>query len=249
MIYSLVLERHGSTIILRKKQSGVIDFYWRDAKGVYSGRSYSTALMRLNKQVNRESNPYLFSCHKFDFTDTTFMEDFLKYIGPARVKSLVSVSVSKQHSATMKKAYKLLAAATSLEKLEVMSYHWSYSYISDCRQNHSVLQHALVPLIQALCSAGKSREDAIGILYFPGKISVTCEEHGAFSFQDGKEHDCAMAKKTVTALYQKFQEEMCNILDDAEAKKKPLSTPIKTRAGRNTKVINYADENSEDDEY
>ncbi|THX08526.1 hypothetical protein D6D18_01672 [Aureobasidium pullulans] len=246
MIYSYVLERPGCSIYIQGKHTGIIDTRWRKEGGQWLQRSeisYSTSLMRVNKQINVESTPYLFSRHMFEFPDTTMMQRFLDYIGPKRVESLVSVRVDTQYRTTAKKAYKLLAPATSLTKVELSAfqfrgYHRSYT---------SNWHWYLWPLIQGMCLAGRSREDAIGSISITGHIEGHCSVHG--HFYEKSIEKCDKAKKAFDEFYKKLRAEMGTALDAAEAKKKDIKkgTPAKTRSGRKTKTVDYADDDSDSD--
>ncbi|THX57986.1 hypothetical protein D6D06_03332 [Aureobasidium pullulans] len=246
MIYSYVLERPGWSLHISGKNSGVIEPRWRKESGEWvtpAMDSYSTSLMRVNKQISAESTPYLFSRHKFEFPDSTMMYRFLEYIGPERVKSLVSVCVGTQYHTTAKKAFKLLGHAISLTKLELAESYYRGNYYS-----HMLRWHIqMLPFIQALCLAGRSREDAIGIVSITGAIRGSCSTHGYF--RPGSVDECGKAKKAYDEFYKTMREKMGKVLDAAEAKKKDIKkgTPAKTRSGRKTKTVDYADDDSDSD--
>ncbi|THY27377.1 hypothetical protein D6D01_04137 [Aureobasidium pullulans] len=246
MIYSYVLERPGCSIYIQGKHTGIIDTRWRKEGGQWLPRSetsYSTSLMRVNKQINVESTPYLFSRHMFEFPDTTMMQRFLDYIGPKRVESLVSVRVDTQYSTTAQKAYKLLSRATSLTKLELVSFQFRGYYRAETSNWHWYL----LPLIQGMCLAGRSREDAIGSISIAGSIEGYCSVHGQVYYRSIEK--CDKAKKAFENFYKKLHDGMGTALDAAEAKKKAIKkgTPAKTRAGRKTKTVDYADDDSDSD--
>ncbi|KAI5200336.1 hypothetical protein E4T39_05777 [Aureobasidium subglaciale] len=248
MIYSLVLERPGYRIRFYGKHSGVINTMWLRDDGSWlptSKNPYSSSLMRVNKQINVESTPYLFSRHTFEFSDSTMLQRFLEYIGPERVQSLVAVSVKRQFRTSLKKAYQLLSPAVCLTKLKLSSwycYHYHLQY---------AWSDALLPLIQALCAdGGRSREDIINIISIPGAIRGTCGEHGMFTSK--MLGDCKKEQKAYKKFYRELREEICKALDQAEVKKQAIKSgaPVKTRAGRKTKAIDYSgmcsDEDGED---
>lgn len=105
----------------------------------------------------------------------------------------------------------------------------------------------MLPLIEALCLAGRSREDAIGIVSITGAIRGSCSTHGYFHL--GSVDECDRAKKAYDEFYKKLRDEMGTALDAAEAKKKAIKkgTPAKTRSGRKTKAVDYADDDSDSD--
>ncbi|THY72021.1 hypothetical protein D6C86_06339 [Aureobasidium pullulans] len=246
MIYSYVLERPGWNLHISGKQSGVIEPRWRKKSGEWitpAMDSYSTSLMRVNKQISAESTPYLFSRHMFEFPDTTMMQRFLDYIGPKRVESLVSVRVDTQYHTSAKKAYKLLAPATSLTKVELSAFRFRRYYRAYTPDWHLYL----LPLIQGMCLAGRSREDAIGSISIVGNIEGHCLVHGHFYGELIEK--CDKAKTAFEEFYKKLRDKMGTALDAAEAKKKAIKkgTPAKTRAGRKTKTVDYADDDSDSD--
>lgn len=241
MIYSLVLERPACSIRISDKQSGIIGTQWYNRRHGYIPREpYSTSLMRVNKQISVESTPYLFSRHTFEFPDSTMLQRFLEYLGPERVRSLVSVSVDQQYAVSVNQAYNLLSPASSLTKLELKHWH-RYGY-------HSRLDWAsiLLPLIRSLCSEGKSREEAYGIVTIPGALRGSCIKHGAFWAILNK--DCKKEKKAYEDFYKKLHDDLNKAMDKAEAKKEAIrrGSPIKTRAGRKTKAVDYTGMCSDD---
>jgi hypothetical protein len=237
IIYSLVLERPGNHIHLSGKHTGIINALWLGPKRNDTSRihgTYSTSLMRVNKQINLESTPYLFSRHTFEFTDSTMLQRFLEYIGPERTKSLVSVQVNTQYAISTWQAYSLLSSAVALTKLEIQSMYYYY------RNPHFDWSSVLLPFVQSLCSTGRSRDDVLDIITIPGVLRGSCTKHGAFRHVADK--DC---KKSVTAyedFYKKLRTDLYKALDKAEAKKEAIKrgSPVKTRSGRNTKAIDYS---------
>ncbi|KAG9576508.1 hypothetical protein KCU86_g6413, partial [Aureobasidium melanogenum] len=235
MIYSLVLERPGCTIRLSGKHTGVIGTDWYGNSGYISkdAEPYSTSLMRVNKQISVESSPYLFSRHTFEFPDSTMLQRFLEYLGPERVKSLVSISVSQTYKVSVRGAYQLLSPAVSLAKLEIKHYRYGH------RSRHD-WPSILLPLLQSLCSeGGKSREEAFGIITMPGVVDGHCTKHGAFWYTVNEKCDKEM--KAYDDYYKKLHGSMHKAMDKAEAKKEAIrkGIPIKTRAGRRTKAVDY----------
>ncbi|KAG9641313.1 hypothetical protein KCU95_g15155, partial [Aureobasidium melanogenum] len=236
MIYSLVLERPGCTIRLSGKHSGVISTDWYDADDRYISKDdepYSTSLMRVNRQISVESTPYLFSRHTFAFPDSTMLQRFLQYLGPERVKSLVSISVSQTYKVSVWEAYQLLSPAVSLAKLELKHYRYAY------RPGHD-WSSILLPLLQSLCSeGGKSREEAFGIITMPGVVDGHCTKHGGFWYPVNEE--CKKEMKAYDDYYKKLHDSMHKAMDKAEAKREAIKKriPIKTRAGRRTKAVDY----------
>lgn len=240
MIYSLVLERPGCHIWLSCKHSGVISTRWYCPKGRYMSshdEPYSTGLMRVNKQISIESTPYLFSRHTFEFSDSTMMQRFLEYLGPKRTESLVSVLVNQQYAVSAKQAYNLLSPAVSLTKLEI---HSTYSYHYGYYHTVSDWSPVLLPLFQSLHSAGRSRDDIFDIIDIPGAVKGDCQKHG--SYKNGVNKDCEKAVTAYDDFYKKLRADMEKGLDKAEAKKEAIrrGSPVKTRAGRNTKAIDYS---------
>lgn len=236
MIYSLVLERPGGTIRLSGKQSGIISTDWYDGNNRYISKDdepYSTSLMRVNKQISVESSPYLFSRHTFEFPDSTMLQRFLEYLGPERVKSLVSITVFQSYKISASQAYQLLSPAASLAKLELRSYRYGRRYRYDWPS-------ILLPLLQSLCSkGGKSRDEAYRIITMPGAVNGYCTKHGSFwSHIDTK---CEKASKAYEKFYKKLHDDMNKAMDQAEAKREAIEKgiPIKTRAGRNTKAVDH----------
>lgn len=240
MIYSLVLERPGHRIYLSGKHTGIISTLWicpKPSKTWSHPERYSTSLMRVNKQISVESTPYLFSRHTFEFTDSTMMQRFLEYLGPERASSLVSVAVDQQYAVSVKQAYRLLSPAVSLTKLDIVSTQWHHhSY------NHSPSEWSsiLLPLVQSLCSAGRSRDDVFDIITIPGAVKGICEEHGRFTHI--AEKDCKTEVAAYKRFYKKLRADIEKELDKAEAKKEAVKrgSPVKTRAGRKTKAVDYS---------
>ncbi|CAD0092052.1 unnamed protein product [Aureobasidium vineae] len=232
MIYSLVLERPGYRIHLSGKHSGVINTSWFGKNTYISRRDnpYSTSLMRVNKQINVESSPYLFSRHTFEFADSTMLQRFLEYLGPERITSLISVSVQQQYAVSAKQAYQLLSPAVSLAKLEINLWRGTAQYLD--------WSSILLPLFQSLCSDGcKTREEAYGIVTMPGADKVYCQTH-RWSSAEG----CDKRSKTYDAFHKKLHDGIEKGLDEAEAKKEAIKrgSPIKTRSGRKTKAVDYS---------
>jgi len=238
MIYSLVLERPGYHIRLSGKHSGTIQTFWYNPKGRYIPRDqvYSTSLMRVNKQISVESTPYLFSRHTFEFTDSTMMQRFLEYLGPERTKSLVSVVVNQQYAISIRQAYDLLSVATSLTKLEITTSYW-YPYGA-----HILLEwpSVLLPVFQSLCSAGRSRDEVFDMITIQGAVRGSCPAHGTFRIDLDK--DCKNAIKAYENFRKKLRHDIDKEIDKAEAKKEAIKrgSPIKTRAGRKTKAVDYS---------
>ncbi|KAI4827998.1 hypothetical protein E4T44_09932 [Aureobasidium sp. EXF-8845] len=237
MIYSLVLERPGYHLMLSGKHSGVIQTRWfKPGTGFISRHDdpYSTSVMRVNKQISVESMPYLFSRHTFEFTDSTMMQRFLEYIGPERIKSLISVVCNQQYAISFRKAYALLAPAVSLTKLEIDSMYTHSYYI---RGNWPSV---LSPLFQSLCAAGRSREDVFNMITLPGAVSGFCQKHGHFRTDSNK--NCKKAAADYEEFYKKLRADFDKEVDKAEAKKAAIEkgSPVKTRSGRNTKAIDYS---------
>ncbi|KAK6004566.1 hypothetical protein QM012_008428 [Aureobasidium pullulans] len=243
MIYCLVLERAGCRVRLSGKHSGVISTDWYDANDRYISKDdepYSTSLIRVNKQVSVESSPYLFSRHTFEFSDSTMLQRFLEYLGPERVKSLVSISVSQTYKISVRQAYQLLSPAVSLTKLELKHYRYGYRSRYDWSS-------VLLPLLQSLCSeGGKSRDEAYGIFTMPGVVDGYCTKHGPFWSHVNKE--CKKQIKAYDNFYKKLYDDMDKAMDKAEAKKEAIEKgiPIKTRAGRRTKAVDYTGMCSDD---
>jgi hypothetical protein len=237
LIYSLVFERPGHHVHLSGKRAGVIQTLWlgpnRNATS-RSHESYSTSLMRVNKQINVESTPYLFSRHTFQFTDSTMMQRFLEYIGPERTKSLVSVQVDQQYGVSVNQAYNLLSSAVFLTKLEIRS---MYCYYFHSRFDWSSV---LVPFFQSLCSTGRTRDDVFDMITIPGAIRGSCTKHGSFGQKIDK--DCKTEVRAYKDFYKKLRIDLYKALDKAEAKKEAIQrgSPVKTRSGRNTKAIDYS---------
>lgn len=242
MIYSLVLERPGGTVRISGKQSGVISTHWYGDHGYISKHDepYSTSLMRVNKQISVESSPYLFSRHTFEFADSTMLQRFLEYLGPERVKSLVSISVSQSYKISVSQACQLLSSAVSLAKLELKNYRYGYRYRYEWPS-------ILLPLLQSLCSnGGRSREEAYGIITMPGAVRGYCTKHGAFW---GPIHtQCKKEKQAHEDFYKKLHDDFNKAMDKAEAKKEAIKKgiPVKTRAGRSTKAVDYTGMCSDD---
>lgn len=243
MIYSLVLERPGGTVRISGKHSGVIGTDWYDNNNCYISKDaepYSTSLMRVNKQVSVESTPYLFSRHTFEFADSTMLQRFLEYLGPELVKSLVSISVFQSYKNSVKQAYQLLSPAISLAKLElkhhIYGHHSRYDWPS-----------ILLPLLQSLCSeGGKSRQEAYGIFTMSGAVNGYCTKHG--SFRSNVDTECKKGKQAYEDFYKKLHDDFNKAIDKAEAKKEAIKRgiPVKTRAGRSTKAVDYAGMCSDD---
>ena len=206
-----------------------------------SDKPYSTSLMRVNKQISIESTPYLFSRHTFEFPDSTMLQRFLEYLGPERVKSLVSVAVDQQYAVSVNQAYKLLSPASSLTKLEVKNWHrWNHSPWYDWPS-------ILLPLIRSLClEGGKSREEAYGIITIPGAIRGSCVTHGPYWPTINK--NCKKEVKAYDDFYKKLHDDLNKAMDKAEAKKEAVrrGSPVKTRAGRRTKAVDYTGMCSDD---
>lgn len=238
MIYSLVLERRGHHICLSGKNSGTIQTFWYNPEGRYLSRdsSYSTSLMRVNKQISVESTPYLFTRHTFEFIDSTMMQRFLEYIGPERTKSLVSVLVKQQYAVSIRQAYDLLSPATSLNKLEIHSSNW-YPHGYHIQFDWPAV---LLPVFQSLCSAGRSRDDVFDMINIQGAVRGSCPEHGLF--RADLDQDCKNAMRAYEKFRKNLRKDMNKALDKAEAKKEAIArgSPIKTRAGRKTKAVDYS---------
>ncbi|KEQ95100.1 hypothetical protein AUEXF2481DRAFT_234920 [Aureobasidium subglaciale EXF-2481] len=245
MIYSLVLERPGHKLYIYGKNSGVINTLWlRDDGAPRVQQHYSSSLMRVNKQINVESIPYLFSRHTFDFSDSTMMQKFLEHIGPERIQSLVAVHVQKQFRTTMRKAYQLLSPAVSLSELKLFSslYHPYYN-------TAFLWPNALLPLVQAWCTeGGRSREDVMSIISMPGAVRGFCDQHG--SFCNKQLTVCVQKECAYDEFYKELREEIFKSMDLVEAKKQAIKsgTPVKTRAGRKTKAIDYSGMCGDEDE-
>ncbi|KAI4732086.1 hypothetical protein E4T49_00264 [Aureobasidium sp. EXF-10728] len=239
MIYSLVLERPGWRLRLSGKQSGVINCRWLSDRTIsmpLEFRPYSTSLMRVNKQINVESSPYLFSRHTFEFTDSTMLKMFLEYLGPERVKSLVSISVSQQYAVSVRQAYQLLSPASGLTKLELEHWHGYRAYPT--RWEWPTI---LLPLLQSLCSeGGKTRQEAYSVFTMPGAVTGRCLTHGQFSARIN--NDCKKKAKAYDDFYKKLYNEMDSAMDKAQAKKDAIKrgSPVKTRSGRKTKAVDYS---------
>ncbi|KAH0366401.1 hypothetical protein KCU65_g5321, partial [Aureobasidium melanogenum] len=245
MIYSLVLERPGCRILLSGKHSGIISTDWYHGYKRISKHDepYSTSLMRVNKQISIEASPYLFSRHTFEFPDSTMLQRFLEYLGPERVKSFKSISVSQQYAVSAKQAYKLLSPAVSLTKLEIK--HWYNHWYN--RYSWHDWPSVLLPLLQSLCSeGGKTREEAFGIITMPGAARGHCIKHGSFSFIVNEK--CEKEMEAYDELYKKLHDDLNKVMDKAEAKKEAVKkgTPVKTRAGRRTKAVDYTGMCSDD---
>lgn len=243
MIYSLLLERPGYRVHISGKKTGIIDTHWYsdDKYMMRHDHPYSTGLMRVNKQISTESSPYLFSRHTFEFPDSTMLQKFLEYLGPERVKSLVSISVSQQYAVSVRQAYQLLSPAASLTKLELSHWH-RYGY----RSRHD-WPSILLPLVKSLCSeGGKSREEAYGIITMPGAVKGHCTKHGAFWYRVNEKCDKEM--KAYDDFYKKLHDDLNKAMDKAEAKKEAVEKgiPVKTRAGRRTKAVDYTGMCSDD---
>lgn len=239
MIYSLVLERPGYHIDLSGKQSGVIRTHWyKPGHGAWTNvnQPYSPSLIRVNKQISVESSSYLFSRHTFEFRDTTMMERFLEYIGSERTKSLVSVRVNQLYGVSTRQALNLLSPAVSLTKLQIMSahcYRYGYSHTPDWSS-------VLLPLFQSLCSAGRSRDDILDMIDIPGAVRGSCLKHGMFNIIVNE--DCKKEAAAYMDFRKKLRDDVNKALDKAEAKKEAIKrgSPVKTRAGRKTKAVDYS---------
>jgi len=238
MIYSLVLERSGYHIHLSGKHSGTIQTRWyKPGCGYISrwDRPYSSSLMRVNKQISAESSPYLFSRHIFEFNDSTMMQRFFEYIGSERTKSLISVRVNQLYAVSVRQAFNLLSPAVSLAKLHLRGvYTYGYGY-----QTHDFTS-LLLPLFQSLYSAGRSRDDVLNIIDIPGVISGSCQKHGAFHSVTNE--DCEEKKTAYADFYKKLRDDIEKEIDKAKAKKEAIKrgSPVKTRAGRKTKAVDYS---------
>lgn len=239
MIYSLVLERPGYHIELSGKHSGVIRTHWyKPGHGAWTrtDQPYSPSLMRVNKQVSVESSPYLFSRHTFEFRDTTMMQMFLKHIGSERTKSLVSVQVNQLYAISTRQAFNLLSPADSLVKFHIRSMHcYAYGY------NHTPdWPSVLLPLFQSLCSAGRSRDDVLDMIDISGVVRGSCRKHGRFEYFVN--NDCEKEAAAYTDFRKKLRDDVNKALDKAEAKKEAIEMglPVKTRAGRKTKAVDYS---------
>lgn len=240
MIYSLVLERPGYHIELSGKHSGIIQSRWYKPGSGYISRSdqpYSTSLMRVNKQISVETTPYLFSRHKFEFTDTTMMQRFLEYIGPERTTSLVTVEVNQVYAISTTQALNLLSPAVSLTKLRIKTMQcYGYGY----KRHTPDWALVLLPLFQSLCSAGKSRDDVLGMLDISGVVRGSCRKHGRFEFFVN--NDCEKEMAAYADFRKQLRDDVNQALDKAEAKKEAIKrgSPVKTRAGRKTKAVDYS---------
>ncbi|KAG9672160.1 hypothetical protein KCU95_g18885, partial [Aureobasidium melanogenum] len=243
MIYSLVLERPGCSIRLSGKHSGIISTDWYEGNNRLISKEaepYSTSLVRVNKQISSEASPYLFSRHTFEFPDSTMLQRFLEYLGPERVKSLVSISVDQTYKVSGREAYQLLSPAVALAKLELKHYRYGY------RSRHD-WPSILLPLLESLCSdGGKSREEAFGIITMPGAVDGRCAKHGMFWYYVNEK--CEKQMKAYDDYYKKLHDDMSKAMDKAEAKKEAIEKgiPVKTRAGRRTKAVDYTGMCSDD---
>ncbi|KAI5241701.1 hypothetical protein E4T47_05787 [Aureobasidium subglaciale] len=246
MIYSLVLERPGHKLYIYGKNSGVINTLWLRDDGVPRVQQhYSSSLMRVNKQINVESTPYLFSRHTFDFSDSTMMQKFLEHIGPERIQSLVAVHVQKQYRTTMRKAYQLLSPAVSLSELKLFCSPYQYHPYNTA----FLWPNALLPLVQAWCTeVDRSREDVMSIISMPGAVRGFCDQHG--SFCNKQLAVCVQKESAYDEFYKELREEIFKSMDLMEAKKQAIKsgTPVKTRAGRKTKAIDYSGMCGDEDE-
>lgn len=239
MIYSLVLERPGYYIDLSGKRSATIQCRWYKPGSGYIPRHaepYSTSLMRVNKQISAESSPYLFTRHTFEFVDTTMMQMFLEYIGPECTKSLVSVQVNQLYAVSTRQAFILLSAAVSLTKLQIRTAYY-FVYNSNYTPEWPSI---LLPLVQSLYSAGRSRDDIFDIITVLGVVKGNCQEHGSFTTPAKK--DCKNAVKAHKDFFKKLSDDIDKEIDKAKAKKEAIKrgSPIKTRAGRKTKAVDYS---------
>jgi hypothetical protein len=239
MIYSLVLERPGYHVDLSGKHSGIIQSHWYSPGRGYISRHdqpYSSSLMRVNKQISVESTPYLFSLHTFEFSDSTMMQRFLEYIGPERTKSLVSVQVNQQYNISTKQAFDLLSPAVSLTKLVTKStycYPYGYRYTPDWPS-------VLLQLVQSLCSAGRSRDEVFDIFEIRGAVRGSCQKHGVFTMVANE--DCEKEATAYKDFYKKLRDDIDKKIEKVEAKKDAIrrGSPVKTRAGRKTKAVDYS---------
>lgn len=250
MIYSLVLERPGYNIAIESKKNESFKPYWTQRQELYrleawSSLDYSSALMRVNKQIHNESTPYLFSRHAFMFGHSTVLLNFLSSIGPECVKLLTRVKVDRHYKTTAKRAYRLLSTATSLQKLRVYSQdNFSKAY----GPPQSMLPPLLFPLIRAMCQQGRTRESALGIIDVEGGLKVHCSVHSSWIWYPTKVDDCSTSVKAYADCLEVLKEGLVKLLDEDEEKKSGKATTRKTRAGRNTKAVNYADATSESED-
>ena len=178
------------------------------------------------------------------------LQRFLEQIGEERSRLLIHVEVENQYKTTRERAFGLLSAATSLETLNI-----------HCRKRFEqplAFASTIFPVVRAICLSGRSRESALGVVVCNTGLYGYCDKHGPYGYWARDTDVCQKKKDAYAKIHNEVMELLGKMLDEAEERRTRAAEKKKnkkvaggsestTRAGRKTKAVNYADDDSEDD--